>query len=166
MMSETIHTAFTSKYKGIARRLRSQVEISTKDKSFLGTALWDTGATSSCISNKVINDLGLIATGQKHVMTPQGCMQVGTYLVHVFLPNRVLIEDVEVCGSNIENQGLDMLIGMDIITLGDFAVTYNQDTDETIFSYCAPHKKVIDFVKVLNFEKLAGKHGTGKKKRK
>lgn len=165
MMSEqTIYSAFTCKKKGFIRHIRTDVGIRTGDKIFNGTALWDTGATSSCISQKVINTMGLIATGQMNVLTPQGSMQVGTYLVDIFLPNKVLIKDVSVCGSNIDNQNLDMLIGMDIISLGDFAITHSRDT--TIFSFCAPSKKPIDFALSISFENKAGKHGKGKGRRK
>lgn len=164
MSEQKIYNAFTCKWKGFIRHLRTDVVISTGDKVLNGIALWDTGATSSCISQNVINKMCLIATGRMNVLTPQGSMQVGTYLVDIFLPNKVLIKDVSVCGSNIDNQNLDMLIGMDIISLGDFAITHSGDT--TVFSFCTPSKKAIDFALSISFENKAGKHGKGKKRRK
>jgi len=40
--------------------------------------------------------------------------------------------------------GIDVLIGMDILGLGDFAVTHQDG--KTVFSFCVPSRKHIDFV--------------------
>lgn len=61
------------------------------------------------------------------------------------LPNRVQVTGVEVLEGILE--GCDVLIGMDIINLGDFAVT-NRD-DVTVLSFQMPSVNRIDFVKLL-----------------
>lgn len=49
------------------------------------------------------------------------------------------VNDVQVCDTDIGKQGLEMLIGMDIITLGDFSVSnYN---DKTVFTFRVPSKE-------------------------
>ena len=53
-----------------------------------------------------------------------------TFLVNIGLPNKVLIQHVEVTRG--ELVGTDMLIGMDIITSGDFSIT--NVGGKTIFS--------------------------------
>ncbi len=54
------------------------------------------------------------------------------------------IENVMIASGKL-GQGMDILIGMDIITLGDFAITnYN---NKTVFSFRFPSSEVIDFVK-------------------
>lgn len=159
--------AFTSKNTtGLSRQLVTPAAIwLDKSKSFEAKALWDTGATNSCISKKVVEDLGLIPTGQKKISTPSGSDIVSTYLVSIVLPNHVVFSDVEVCDTKIGDQGVDLLVGMDIINCGDFAVT-NCD-GKTVFSFCVPSSKTIDFVKEVNREILMGpKHGTGNKKKK
>ena len=40
--------------------------------------------------------------------------------------------------------GVDVLIGMDILGMGDFTVTHHQGN--TTFSYCCPSRREIDFV--------------------
>ena len=64
------------------------------------------------------------------------------------LPNNVGVADVHVTeASNLGN--CDVLIGMDIITLGDFTIT--QDNGCTIFSFRFPaSEKYIDFVEETN----------------
>ena len=44
--------------------------------------------------------------------------------------------------------GADMLIGMDIITMGDFAIT--NFNGKTTFSFVTPAKRTIDYVEELN----------------
>lgn len=46
---------------------------------------------------------------------------MNTYLVNLFLPNNVVVGAVPVSEGGIA--GADILIGMDIITMGDFAIT-------------------------------------------
>ena len=121
--------------------------------------------TNSCISTNVVKALSLIPTGQKDIRTPSGKDTVNTYLVNITLPNDVVIPNIEVCDSKIGNQGLDLLVGMDIITRGDLSVT--NFNGQTVFSFCIPSTKRIDYVKEINLENLIGpKHGQGNKKRK
>lgn len=127
-------------------------------------ALWDTGATRTCISLNVAKDLGLIPTGKRNIQTPSGKGVVNTYLVSITLPNNVHLEDVEVCDSAIGEQGIGVLIGMDIITRGDFSVSnYN---GKTMFSFRIPSRSITDYVAQLRTEKLIGTHGSKKKKKK
>lgn len=42
--------------------------------------------------------------------------------------------------------GLDVLIGMDVIGDGDFAISHNHKTNDTILSYRTPSVGKIDFV--------------------
>jgi hypothetical protein len=49
--------------------------------------------------------------------------------------------------------GIDALIGMDILGIGDFAVTHHKGT--TTFSFCCPSRQEIDFVTELSKSKIA-----------
>lgn len=145
-------------------RLTNQVILSQNDKTISALALWDTGATGTCISLDVVKELSLVPTGKKNIKTPSGSTEVNTYLINVMLPNNVSIPNVEVCDSEIGNQGIGMLVGMDIITAGDFAVSnYNKNT---VFSFRIPSRKTTDYVNECNMEQLVGTHGKGKRKRK
>lgn len=156
--------AFTTRNSGLARQLINQATISCDSKKATATALWDTGATGTCISTDIVNQLGLIPTGKKTIQTPSGSSQVSTYLVTITLPNNVNVTDVEVCDSEIGSQGIGMLIGMDIITLGDLSVSNYEG--ETHFSYRIPSRERTDYVAKLRMESLIGpKHGPGKRKK-
>ncbi len=165
MAGEKIVFAFTTVNNGIANKLLNDVRIVYGDLETTAKAQWDTGATGSCISYDVVKSLKLVPTGKKNIQTPSGVRQVNTYLVNTILPNNVTINDVEVCDSEIGNQGIGMLVGMDIINLGDFALSNNNG--QTVFSFRIPSMKKTDYVKEINLERLIGpKHGKGKRKRK
>ena len=137
-------------------------------------ALWDTGATNSMISDDVVKQCGLAPVGYTNVQHAQGTTQnVPVYLVNIGLPNMVMVFGVKVALGKLPT-GIDVLIGMDIINEGDFAVT-NQG-GRTKFSFRIPSQADIDFVQqdgprnVLSAKRSttpsAQKRRAGRRKRK
>lgn len=107
-------------------------------------ALWDTGATRSAITRNVVGPCDLVPTTFTDVHHAGGLARnVPVYLVNVGLPNRVQFLGVEVTEMSLP-KGIDVVIGMDIVTRGDFAVT-NRD-GRTTFSFRIPSQSHIDFV--------------------
>ena len=158
-------SAFTSTYDEITKTLCNNVSVYNGDVSISARALWDTGASRTCISDDVANKLALIPTGRQTINTPSGSKIVNTYLVDIVLPNNVRIPELCVCGSDIGKQKLDVLIGMDIITQGDFAVSNCRG--KTVFTFRVPSVERSDYAKQLSFKNTIGqKHGTGSKKKK
>ena len=109
-------------------------------------AIWDTGATNSCIAQAVIDACGLVPTGMAQVHGVHGADTVETYLVNIRLPNTFIVWGVRVTRGNL--LGADILIGMDIINQGDFAVTNLGGV--TKFSFRMPSQVHIDFVEEFN----------------
>lgn len=107
-------------------------------------AIWDTGATSSVITQKVVSECGLKPTGVAQVHTVGGTTLTSKYLVGIWLPNNVRVPQVNVTEGMIAGDA-EILIGMDIINNGDFAVT-NKD-GKTNFSFRIPSIECIDFVR-------------------
>jgi predicted aspartyl protease len=148
--------SFTTTATGISRILQNEVHVSKAfdpssapkplspqnvgAKKF--TAIWDTGATGTVISQKVINECGLKPIGIAEVNTANEKRLSSVYFASIFLPNYVYFPQLRVIEGTI-SEG-DVLIGMDIITRGDFAVT-NSD-GRTTFSYRWPSAERIDFV--------------------
>lgn len=160
-----VYRAFTLEYTGKSNRFMTPITISSADGSVDGTALWDTGATTTCISESVVERLNLVPTGMMDIRTPSSTKSVNTYLVNVGLPNHVNVSDVPVCDTDIGKQGLDMLIGMDIITFGDFSVS--NFNNKTVFTFRIPSKEKMDFVPQANIDNAIGAtHGNGKSKRR
>ena len=155
------HRAFTTRYDRRTRVLFTQVGVSlpvapeeakTQNiplKEYL--AIWDTGATHSAITKRVVDDLRLQPTGVRETRHAGGKSSNNTYLVNIALPNRVVVPHVRVTeiqlipDDNIsDDKQPQLLIGMDIIGLGDFAVT--NANNRTTFSFRVPSVQEIDFI--------------------
>ena len=128
-------------------------------------AIWDTGATASVITQRVVDACGLQPIGMTQVQGVHGASTVETYLVNIHLPNKVGVQHVQVTKGNL-GDGASVLIGMDIITLGDFCVT--NKGGKTIFSFRVPSQSHVDYVKEHNAQALRERftHGGSKKDRK
>ena len=136
---------FTAKYSGISRVLKSKVFVESailKNNKEEIEALWDTGASCSMIRPEVVKNLNLIPISKTTIGTPSGKdIPSNVYLINLYLPNKVVIENVRVV-EGIPNN-CQMLIGMDVINCGDFVVTnYNG----TVFSFRMPSMEGMDFV--------------------
>lgn len=99
-------------------------------------ALWDTGANCCCISYDLVKKLNLKPIGAMPIATPSGAAVYNKYMINIELPNKIILKDVTVCESEIGAQKLDLIIGMNIINKGDFAIS-NFD-GKTKFSFRIP----------------------------
>ena len=116
---------------------------SQPDPNFLPfKALWDTGATNSVITERVVRDCNLVPTGKTIVRGVSGEHLADTYVASILLSDVVCFTAVTVTKGDFS--GADVLIGMDIIGLGDFAVT-NKD-GRTSFMFRYPSVGGLDFV--------------------
>ncbi len=163
--------AFTSRYPGQARVLHTKVSVClpvTTDEASQGkttikeyTAIWDTGATSSAITKRVVEDLGLMPTGLAEVRHAKGISSTNTYLVNIALPSKVMYGQVRVTevdlipdDNTVHDNQPQILIGMDVIGSGDFAVT--NFAGKTVLSFTTPSARVIDFIPEADRNNLGG----------
>ncbi len=155
--------AFCVLSKGSLRQLKSSVTVYADNNSCSGVALWDTGATACCISKELAQSLGLKPKGYTFVHTPAGISKMRRFLVNIELPDNVIFQDVVVTESEIGSQKIDVLIGMNIISSGDFAIS--NEGGKTSFTFRIPPQERINFVKTERKRNLIGKpHGKGKRK--
>ena len=104
-------------------------------------AIWDTGATGSVISQRVVDECHLKPVGITQVSTAAGIFLCEVYMINIFLPNEVGFPNVTVTRANMGTT--DVLIGMDLINKGDFAITHPKG--QTVFSFRYPSMATIDF---------------------
>ena len=103
-------------------------------------AIWDTGATNTSITKKVAEECNLQPTRPTVVNTASGQDLVDVYLASIFLPNEIVIPLIAVNQAVLKD--FDILIGMDIIGEGDFAVSNKNQI--TQFSFRMPSLLHID----------------------
>ncbi len=84
------------------------------------TAMVDTGATGTVVTNRVIQALGLSPVGQASMQTPSTTQPVPVYRYQadIVLPNRVNISNVFVLAAPMQGQHIECLIGRDVLSLG------------------------------------------------
>lgn len=105
-------------------------------------ALWDTGATSSMLTRRVVEDLGLEPEGYSSVFHVGGeAEHAPRYFVNLVLFSEGHFPSVSVAEGML--LGNDVLIGMDIINRGDFAVSNRNGA--TSFCFRIPSVEDFDF---------------------
>lgn len=135
----------TKKYSNFNGRIITDEIILLDDAEVSIKAEWDTGATYSCISNEFVEKFELQPIKTVILDTSGGQIESKIYKIDL-----VLNEDIQIAVEanaipDIESKNIQCLIGMDVITFGDFAIsTYN---GETCFSFRIPSKGLIDFTK-------------------
>ncbi len=143
--------SFTVKSSGILRQLVSPcfvaetITIDGASPRPLGRrfrSLWDTGATISMVSQRVVEELGLPVEGQVNVRHAGGVAKgLPLYYVGLLLYNNVQIERIRV--GLLAGQDIDVILGMDIINRGDFAISNKNGS--TSFSFRIPSVEDFDF---------------------
>jgi len=158
------YRSLTGRYNGRARSLQSEVQIGpafdqgsvtaddARSCAHTYTGLWDTGATGCVVSQRVIDECGLVPIGMTKVYHADGDALSPVYRVSLFLPNRVASPEVRVTRGILSS--CDVLIGMDVIGSGDFAVS--SDHGRTVFSFRVPSAGAIDFVSMGSSAVLPG----------
>jgi len=151
--------SLTVNYNGLVRVISTPVKVSLPfdpntssvhppTREYIG--IWDTGATNSVITQKVVDEVGLIPTGTAMVNTAsEDDVLTNTYFINILLLNDVGFIGVRVSLGKIVKA--DVLIGMDIISSGDFAIT--NKGHKTIFSFQVPSKEKIEFGKEISLSK-------------
>lgn len=106
-------------------------------------AMWDTGATNSMISPSVVDMCGLEPHGTTEVTQANDDYTAEIYTVNIELPNELVLENVQVAKADLTD--IDVLIGMDIIGLGDFAISHPYG--KTKLSFRFPSVSDLDFAR-------------------
>ena len=106
-------------------------------------ALWDTGASHSVIGDKIVDALQLEPFNYREVYGVNGIYMSPLYVIDLQLPNGIKIEGLSVSRGDLFAS--DLLIGMDVIGLGDMAVS---NSGKTTFSIRMPSQGEIDFTRI------------------
>ncbi|HYH74889.1 MAG TPA: retroviral-like aspartic protease family protein [Candidatus Saccharimonadales bacterium] len=108
--------------------------------------IWDTGASGSVITQAVVDKLQLQPVSFTLVNTAsEENVKSPVYLVDFVLPNGVVLQGLRVTLGKLANA--QVLIGMDVINVGDLSITNNKNC--TVMTFGVPSTREIDYVKEL-----------------
>ena len=161
-VKRTTPYVFTTYGDRVFRELINEVyiysAIGSKNEGRIFKAIWDTGATGTSISKRAVNLLGLQPTGIGTVFgvnSPEG-KEANTYKVNLILRNEVRMLDWTVVEADGLVKSGDLLIGMDIISRGNFVVSTLKG--KTSFSFQVPSEKRIDLLPEGSRMNIDGPH--------
>jgi hypothetical protein len=146
MADPTAYRGFIKSYTALVNKLITPINVlpvASRDKSLRNVsveldALWDTGATKSCMRPGLRDRLNLRMFRIGSSVTIAGIggkVQADFTIVSIFLANNLKIEYCPVYVLDFPGSS-DLIIGMDIVMKGDFAVC-NAD-GKTSFSFAVP----------------------------
>jgi predicted aspartyl protease len=138
-MTEKTALPLTYNYTHLQKRIITPVYLygvsATGPKDTATDALWDTGATLSAITPRIQRELGLVPIGTRSIRGVTDIREVNVVILTIELPNNILKKNVVVAVCDFSST-VGALIGMDIITLGDFALLHGGG--RTVFSFTTP----------------------------
>jgi hypothetical protein len=155
--------AFTVNFHKLVNEIKLPVGVGTSGGLLHQfTAVWDTGATNTVISKKVVEVVGLVdIIDQVDTYSADGPGKADAYYVNVQLLNGVNFANLKVVQMEIRD---DLLIGMDIIGAGDFCLT--NFSGETVLTFESPPHYRYDFVKQINVSRARTSRGKTLRKRR
>jgi len=140
-------TALTYTHTGLVDAILTPVDLFSDlyddITSYSTNALWDTGAMLSVVSPEIAKKLNLDIVDTIQIVGINGESLAEVSVISLRFPNGATIKDIRVaiCSMSPENE---MIIGMDVITQMDIAIT--NGGGQTQFSFAIPpFEKRIDF---------------------
>ncbi len=110
------------------------------------TAIWNTGSPVSLISSALAQKLGSTPVGIANINSKNGKILTPKHIINISLPDAFVVTDILVTEFPCTEDKL--IIGMDVIGLGDFAIS--QSEGNMIFSFQVPSSHALDFVNEID----------------
>jgi len=131
-------------YNQVCYNIITDIYILNGEKEKKYRAFWDTGSNKSIISPKVVSDLSLEPLLEKDVYlkTSNKLSSHKSYEVDIQCKRIFTITTHVLCTDMIEPDKYDVLIGMDIISMGDFCISNYKG--KTFFSFRFPSINKVD----------------------
>ena len=108
------------------KALESYVAVGGESSMMAVNALWDTGSTESLISEKIVKMIEPILKNKSKYVTRDVVIECETYAVSLSLSDEITFRDVLMKKADLSDKNVDIIIGMDIISRGDFEIrNYN-----------------------------------------
>ena len=147
-------TAYRSHKETLVKRIIIDCKVSMVgddiDSKRMLNALWDTGAMTTCISKTYAESIGLYADDTTNIIGANNTpFETNVYSVQVKM-GQLVIPYLRVAELPMERTGYDVIIGMDIMTMGDLAIT--NYAGRTMLTFRTPSLETIDYVDEIRMQ--------------
>ena len=132
----------------IMNQLTSYVYVGKEEDDLIDKnrfiCIWDTGASVSCITSNIVERYNLTSIGKSDFFTGGHCESRSTdiYSIDLMFRNDFVFNNLRVLKIE-KHDVFDIIIGMDIISKGDFAISNNNGTS---FSFRIPSMGTANFM--------------------
>jgi hypothetical protein len=136
---KVVHYQFAAVQNRIATAVYLYPNALVDIHPILTKAIWDTGAQKSIITPSIAKVLNLKPVNQITIGGVHGKNKSDIVIVTLEIPGQNIHKNLQVavCPFNTDpNSDTNMLIGMDIISQGDFVLS--NGNDNTLFSFAVP----------------------------
>lgn len=123
--NELLNGAMFLNYDPEDKEITSDVIVSYGDKSVKVRALWDTGANKSCIAASVVEELVVTPHRGIQRITDISTTTDKVYLLDLLISPALMLKNYEMVGTSIGSRVCRAIIGMDIISKGQFIFVNN-----------------------------------------
>ncbi len=130
----------TVDYDEVANRIVSDVEVrgSSPATSWakVRDAVWDTGSMTSAIDEGLAHKLGLTKVDETAIATMTGVAKANQYFIDVRIARGMVLRSMRVNGVDLSGRpdGMRVLLGMDVISLGRLTVDTRRGVTTMEFS--------------------------------
>lgn len=155
-MATNTSFAYTARFPIYRERIASLVNISSMrdgaHRAIPFKCLWDTGASITLVSSHVADALKLDVLDEtvkvRSALGAKAEIDVRVAYLHIVLGAIPLELKVGVVDKPSSDADIDVLLGMDLISQGSFAISY--DGGQMLFSFCYPPAPIpLDFTSML-----------------
>jgi gag-polyprotein putative aspartyl protease len=105
-------------------------------------AMFDTGAAKSVITQRVVEACGLKPVRSGFIQGVHGVQKSEAYVVNIYLPSKITFFELTVVKAKATGVWWDVLLGMDVISAGDFSIT--NVCSNTEFTFRVPSQSHIE----------------------
>jgi hypothetical protein len=136
-VSKIQYFGFKNEYPYLPLKLMTEAEMYdvSQSQKIKVSALWDTGAMLSAITPEIAHRLNLVPFNRVKVNGINNISMADMVKVSIRLPNLAMVNNISVSVCNLVKD-VDLLIGMDIIQLGDFSIS--NGAGKTLFTFAMP----------------------------
>lgn len=143
--------ALTYRFNGIKNEIITDVKVKNgmTDQQLSTKGLWDTGAQNSAITKKAAQKLGLVGLQKVNIRGVHGVKEVDVFFIEIFLNNENITVPCRVteCDELSNDGSVDLLLGMNVISNGDFVISNH--AGNTVMTFRVPSLETFDFVEEM-----------------